>query len=85
MDTNQLILEELRRIRIALEATMPDRWQRVPAAARLLGIPVGTLRRLVDDNKVPIMVPKKTRARKSFLVDVVATRDLLQKESFHLK
>lgn len=78
MSTDERILEELRLIRIALQAVAPKRWQKVPAASVTLDVPQSTLRRLVNLNRIPIRVTNKTRQRKSFEIDTVKTRQLLE-------
>jgi len=82
MDRDELILEELRRIRIALETVAPNRWQKIPEAARSLGIPVSTLRKLADSGKIAVSIGRKTKVRKQYLIDMVQTRLFIEAGGF---
>ena len=78
MDTNEMILEELKRIRMALESVAPKRWQKIPEASVTLGVAQSALRRLADNNKIPVMITSRTRTRKVYQIDVVKTRLFLE-------
>jgi hypothetical protein len=78
MDTNEMILDELRRIRKVLEGNAPKRWQKIPEASVTLGVPQSALRRLADNNKIPVMVTSRTKVRKAYQIDVIRTRMFLE-------
>ena len=48
MSNEELILKELRSIRLALETTAPKRGQKIPEASKTLGIPQSRIRVLAD-------------------------------------
>ena len=77
MDMNEMILSELRLIRIALESVAPKRHQKIPQAAISLDMPESTLRKLADSGKIAVSVRSRTKIRKQYLVDVVKTRQII--------
>ena len=78
MDTNEMILAELRLIRMAIEATAPKRWMKIPEAAIFLQMPVSALRKLADSGKIPVSIRTRTKIRKQYVVDVIKTRQLIE-------
>jgi len=78
MSNVELILKELRSIRLALETTAPKRWQKIPEASKTLGIPQSRIRVLADAGTIPVSVLAVTKSRKHYLVDVVKTRQLIE-------
>jgi len=78
MNNDELILDELRRIRIALERQAPKRWQRIPLAAKTLDTTPWALRQLIAMNKLPIRVMSKTKIRKAVEVDTIRAREIME-------
>ena len=78
MSNEELILAELRRIRLALEAAAPKRWQKVPDAAKTVNIPQSTIRTLADSGKIKVSVVSKTKVRKNYLIDIVSLRQFIE-------
>ena len=78
MSNEELILKELRSIRLALEITAPKRWQKIPEASKSLGIPQSRIKILADAGTIPVSVLAVTKCRKHYLVDVVKTRQLIE-------
>lgn len=76
--SDESILIELRRIRIALERIAPGRWQKVPQAATTLDVSPATLRRLIEQNKIRVRVLTKTKLRKSMEVDTIHAREFFE-------
>jgi hypothetical protein len=78
MSNEEMILKELRSIRLALEITAPKRWQKIPEASKTLGIPQSRIKALADAGTIPVSVLAVTKCRKHYLVDVVKTRQLIE-------
>ena len=74
MSNEELILKELRSIRLALETTAPKRWLKIPEASKTQS----RIRVLADAGTIPVSVLAVTKSRKHYLVDVVKTRQLIE-------
>jgi hypothetical protein len=78
METDILILNELRELRRDVKRLSPDQFQNIPDASKTLGVSKVQLKKLCDLGIIPCSLLNTTSMRKRYLIDIPGTKKFIE-------